>query len=225
MSRSEAVRARQFLAGGKDYHRLLLDHWLPAAGIVADVGCGYGRITNVYDRPGRRVVGFELNQSDLLAARAVDGKPFVAADAAALPLPDSSVNAYVGLGLVEVVPDGAAVLREAHRVLVDGGLIYLTVPYLNRRRTHTGTAAWRGMTVPAFTAKSASALLAPAGFTVVATRPSSLAWGFGKFGRVASRVLPSVIGREDDRRATYRLLAPLLRPYANSLLIIGKKGA
>ncbi len=137
---------------------------------------------------------------------------------------DGTLAAYIGLGLVELDPSGGVVvLRAARRVLLDGGLIYLTVPLLNRRRKRSGTAVWRGRRVPAFSIEAASALLTAAGFAVAGTRPSSLASGFGRFGRAAARLLPSMIGREDEPTMAYRVLAPLLKPYANSLLIIGRK--
>jgi len=219
-----AARAFQFLASGKDYHRLLLDRWLPATGIVVDVGCGLGRVTNFYDRPARRVFGADLDRDALAAARDVAGKSFVVSNACALPFRTGAVDAYVGLGILELDPTGgAALLREASRVLSATGLIYLTVPFLNRRRRGSGTATWGGREVPAFSAESAGRLFAAAGFVVERTRPSSLAWSLGPFGRPAARLFRSVIGREDDRTPAYRVIAPLLKPYANSLLVIGRK--
>jgi SAM-dependent methyltransferase len=219
-----AARAFQFLASGKDYHRLLLDAWLPAAGIVVDVGCGLGRVTNVYDRPARRVFGTDLDRDALVAARAVAGKPFLIGDACALPFRSGAADAYVGLGILELDPTGGrALLSEAWRVLKADGSIYLTVPFLNRRRRRTGTATWHGREVPAFSAESAGRLLTAAGFVVERTRPSSLAWSLGPLGRPAARLVHSVIGREDERTLVYRTIAPLLKPYANSLLVIGRK--
>jgi SAM-dependent methyltransferase len=221
---TQAARAFRFLASGKDYHRLLLDAWLPQTGVVIDVGCGLGRVTNFYDRPARRVFGADLDRDALAAAREVAGKSFLVCDAGALPFRSGAADAYVGLGILELDPTGGrALLSEAWRVLKADGSIYLTVPFLNRRRRRAGTAMWGGRVVPAFSPESAGRLLTAAGFVVERTRPSSLAWSLGPFGRPAARLFHAVIGREDERTPAYKVIAPLLKPYANSLLVMGRK--
>ena len=52
---------------------------------------------------------------------------FVEASAAAVPLPDASVDLIISSFVLQLVPDRLAVLREAHRLLRPGGVIaYVT---------------------------------------------------------------------------------------------------
>jgi ubiquinone/menaquinone biosynthesis C-methylase UbiE len=104
---------------------------LPARidGDVLEVACGTGLLTRrLLDRlaPGARLVATDLNDAMLVYARRKLGEhPNVewrTADAVALPFPDGSFGAVVcQLGLM-FVPDKAAAMREARRVLAPGGL-------------------------------------------------------------------------------------------------------
>jgi SAM-dependent methyltransferase len=53
----------------------------------------------------------------------------------ALAVRDGTIGAYISLGVVEHDPDGPdAILAEARRVLAPGGVIVVSVPYLNGLR-------------------------------------------------------------------------------------------
>jgi len=56
--------------------------------------------------------------------------PDVFADAAALPLPDASMDGVVCLEVLEHVPDPARVIREIARVLKPGASAWLSMPFL-----------------------------------------------------------------------------------------------
>jgi SAM-dependent methyltransferase len=220
-----AERAYQFVVSGRDYHKPFLDRWLPQQGVIADVGCGLGRIANVYDRIGRRAIGIDLDFESLTAAHAHHGVTFVRADGTRLPIRDGRLAAYVGLGVIEFDGVGGTVaLREAHRALRPGGIVYLTVAFRNVWRRKTGRVHWHGFDLPSFTEDEARRLLDATGFDVQLTRRSSLAWGLGPLRRVAP-LLPGALVREDETSWSYRLLFPLLRPAANTLLVIGRKRA
>jgi SAM-dependent methyltransferase len=212
--------SRNYIAFGQDWNRPFLDAWLPQSGTVADVGCGQARVSTFYHRTDRPVVGVDLLESDLAAARRLSFAPFVAGDAFTLPFRSGSLAGYVGLGIAEYGPE--EVVAEAHRVLAPGALLYLSVTYRNVQRRLGRKAIWRGIEVHTLSCPSVVALLERRGFTVSLVHRCSLAWGLGRL-RAASRLFPAALIREDSGALSYRLLAPLLRPFANSVLVIAHK--
>ncbi|MCU1485132.1 MAG: SAM-dependent methyltransferase [Actinomycetia bacterium] len=212
-----AATAHRYLAEGRDYHRPHLDRELPEHGIVVDVGCGPGRVPSLYHRPGRAVIGVEPDPVTSRGFHQFSGAPGLAGFAQHLPFRTGSVDAYVGLGIVELDPDG--VVAEARRVLRPGALLYVSVPF--RPRARKAPTEWSGYPITAFSEADVAALLERHGFTVDRVRRSSLAWGLGRF-RFLARLFPTALLREDEASRSYRLLAPLARPFANSLLVIAR---
>lgn len=209
-----------YLAAGRDYNRPHLDRAMPSRGIVIDVGCGYGRVPALYNNAYRTVIGVEIEHSLVRAMREVSCAPGLVGVAQALPLPSGTVDCYIGLGTVGVVePDPDPVLREARRVLRPGGVLYLSITFAPRLRRPPKT--WRMYPITSFSEAEAKALLERHGFTVELTRRTSLAWGLGPF-RFLARLFPAALLREDERTLSYRLLAPLTRPFANLLLVIAR---
>lgn len=90
--------------------------------VVLDVGAGDAPYRELFAHTDYRTVDWAASVHDL--ARASD---FVAS-ADALPVEDASVGAVVFTQVLEHVPDPVAVLTEAHRVLVPGGRLLVTVP-------------------------------------------------------------------------------------------------
>jgi SAM-dependent methyltransferase len=107
----------------------MLDVALPAglggAGVVADVGCGNGLYLAELARRGhgRRLIGADLSPGMLRAARqrTGPGPALVAADAAALPLRDSSADLTLAMHMLYHVPEPEVALRELRRVTHPGG--------------------------------------------------------------------------------------------------------
>jgi ubiquinone/menaquinone biosynthesis C-methylase UbiE len=109
---------------------------LPARidGDVLETACGTGLLTRrLRDRlpPGLRLVATDLNGAMLEYARRRLGEPpgveWQTADAVALPFPDGSFGAVVCQLGIMFVPDKAAAMREARRVLAPGGLFAFLV--------------------------------------------------------------------------------------------------
>jgi len=95
---------------------------LPPDARVLDLGCGAG---HSYERLApRETVGVDLD------AGALEGqaRETHVADMRALPFADGTFGAVLSVQSLEHVPDGAAVLREARRVLAPGGVAVFVTP-------------------------------------------------------------------------------------------------
>jgi ubiquinone/menaquinone biosynthesis C-methylase UbiE len=104
---------------------------------ILEVGCGAGHLT-VELSAHNRVVAIDTSSRMLARARRrvpSQSTTFLRADAAHVPLPDSSVDVVVGLGVLPWVPDPSAVLAEVARVLRVGGQAVMNVD--NRWRLAT----------------------------------------------------------------------------------------
>lgn len=100
---------------------------------VLEVACGTGIVTrHLRERlpAGARLVATDLNQPMIDHARrrleGVRGIEWQQADACALPFPDKSFDAVVCQFGLMFVPDKPLALRQARRVLADGGTLLLS---------------------------------------------------------------------------------------------------
>ncbi len=108
---------------------------------VVDVGTGSGVLAlEAFDRwPEARVIGVDPSTGMLAMARqretrrgGADGRiAWLEASADALPLPDAAVDLVISSFALQLVPDRAAALREAYRVLRPGGRLTF-VTWLDR---------------------------------------------------------------------------------------------
>jgi SAM-dependent methyltransferase len=113
----------------------LLTRALPRAGLVLEAGCGLGQYVVLLREHGWRVVGADWSVEALAACRRVAPAPLAAMALDALALRDGALAAYVSLGVVEHDRRGPdAILAEARRVLATGGVLVVSVPYVNGLR-------------------------------------------------------------------------------------------
>ena len=112
-------------------HRLITDGTeLPPGTRLLEVGCGVGAVLAVLGQeyPGVGLVGVDIEPAQLAFARghlerAGVEATLVEGDALALPFADGSFDHVWTMWLLEHVADPPAALREARRVLADGGRI------------------------------------------------------------------------------------------------------
>lgn len=109
---------------------LIHESLAPLAGKrVVDIGCGAGTLARRLVDAGARVTGIDPGAAALARARAaVPEARFEAATGEALPFPDASFDGAVMLNSLHHVPDPAAALAEAARVLAPGGLLVVVEP-------------------------------------------------------------------------------------------------
>jgi SAM-dependent methyltransferase len=108
--------------GAADNAAAVLDLLGPGEGLCLDIGCGTGLYSDILAATGRTVVGLDRSTDQLRIAQS-RSRDIVQADASALPFRDATFAAIAALWISTDVDDFAAVLAEAARVLVPGGLL------------------------------------------------------------------------------------------------------
>src|SRR5689334_1676154 len=119
----------------------------PAGKDAVDIGCGPGALVRELARGGARVVGVEVSEQQLAAARAAEAgerrqsarsRPteavaqprYAVGRAQALPLAAASMDLAIFMRTLHHVEpaDHMAALREVRRVLRPGALLYIAEP-------------------------------------------------------------------------------------------------
>ena len=116
---------------------------VPVGGCVLDDGCGGGGIAVSLGEESTFAVGLDLDGrfrgagTRLAAEKAVARLGFVQGDGQRLPFRDGVFDLVVSHSVIEHVVSADAYLRECHRVLRAGGVLYLsTAPYLSLAGAH-----------------------------------------------------------------------------------------
>ncbi len=107
---------------------------LPEGGRLLDVACGNGRLLKML-RQRHSFEGYGTDISEAMtrtARRALPDMTFLTAPADKLPFKDCFFDVVTVCAAFHHFPDVAAFAREAHRVLVPGGRLYVAEIYYHR---------------------------------------------------------------------------------------------
>lgn len=113
---------------------------IQGAGSFAELGCGPGFYATAFAAAHRylRVTGIDRAPAQIALARrravGLTNARFTVGDARALSQPDGAFDRVLASRLLMVVPERAAVLAEARRILAPGGILLLAEPV----RTYSG---------------------------------------------------------------------------------------
>jgi SAM-dependent methyltransferase len=105
------------------YRDAFFDHILPPPGQrTIEIGCGEGRVARDLAALGHRVVGIDSSLTLLHHARVEStDASYTLADGATLPFADGCFDLAVAYNSLQVVADMAGTVREASRVIGQGG--------------------------------------------------------------------------------------------------------
>jgi 2-polyprenyl-3-methyl-5-hydroxy-6-metoxy-1,4-benzoquinol methylase len=107
----------------------LIEEIMSVPGRLLDVGCGYGFFLKEMVQRDWQAEGIEISTTGLCYARDslgldVSDQPLPRTD-----WPDGCYDVITLFYVIEHLPDPKAVLREAHRLLRPGGLLFLRWPH------------------------------------------------------------------------------------------------
>lgn len=97
-----------------------ISHFVERDKVVLDLGCGERKISK------------DVISVDLIKNKNVD----IVANAAEIPLRENSIDLIVCTAVLEHVEDVEKTITEMRRVLKNGGIIYLEVPFLQNYHAH-----------------------------------------------------------------------------------------
>ena len=116
-----------------------LEKHLPAGGVILEGGCGLGQYVVYFRNRGYRVIGGDLDLSALRIHRqTLSDSPLLGLDLRRIPVAEGTLGAHISIGVVEDVEEGPQeLLREFYRTLAPGGILLLSVSWVNGYRRLT----------------------------------------------------------------------------------------
>jgi len=105
--------------------------WVSDEGSILDYGCGYGRVLGkLFEEGYEHLIGLDFSPAMIATARAqYPDIVFEVVESSTIPLPDASVDGVLLFRVLTRIPTDEgqrALLKEVHRVLSRGGLLYIS---------------------------------------------------------------------------------------------------
>ena len=135
----EDISIARLISGTNKKDNLLLNvlmKYLPKEGRILDGGCGLGAWVITLKNLGYNIEGIDFSKKLIERIQKHDSTTSVKiGNVLNLDYPDNFFQSYISLGVVEHFEEGPKVaLLEAHRVLCNGGVLLVSVPYFNPLR-------------------------------------------------------------------------------------------
>ncbi|MFC1871155.1 class I SAM-dependent methyltransferase [Chloroflexota bacterium] len=101
---------------------------------ILDGGCGAGRHVIYFGKLGYDIDGVDFSSVAVASGKSFDSSLKISeASVLDLPFGSETFDYYLSFGVLEHFIDGPEEgLKEAHRILKKGGMLFLSVPYMNR---------------------------------------------------------------------------------------------
>jgi 2-polyprenyl-3-methyl-5-hydroxy-6-metoxy-1,4-benzoquinol methylase len=115
----------------KDHYSLFLELLAsshPPGSTVLDIGCGAGFFLKAAESLGWEVSGTEISEAAAGYGRSVTKVRVYLGNLEAQSLPSESTAAVTMLDILEHLSDPLRTLREAHRILKEGGMLIISTP-------------------------------------------------------------------------------------------------
>lgn len=168
----------------------VFDHYFPRPGKILEGGCGLGQFVVHYRRRGYDIEGVDFSPLAIARLKALDPTlPVALGDVRKLPYADGALGCYYSGGVVEHFEEGPTeALAEARRVLAPGGVLLITVPYVNWIRHGQSLLGmrrrWWDIDTVLLERRSRMAVEPPAAPDM---RFAEYVFGRGEFGRILER--------------------------------------
>jgi len=112
---------------------------LPKSGLILEGGCGLGQYVLLFQKQGYNIIGGDFSLKALQSHRQLFGKsPLMGLDLCYMACPDNTFQAHISIGVIEHFEEGPIqILAEIYRTLAPGGVLLLSVPWINGYRRLT----------------------------------------------------------------------------------------
>lgn len=151
---------------------------------ILEGGCGTGRWVFYLKEMGYDIIGVEWSKEVVDQVKVWDPNvPIIVGDIFNLDFPDSFFQTYISLGVIEHHENYSMALKEAYRVICNGGFLLCTVPYFNPiRRIKNIFGAYKAKVGETFfeyrfTKKEIIMHVKDAGFEIIEVDPFSVPYG------------------------------------------------
>lgn len=206
----------------------------PAPGArLVDIGCGSGAFVKRARSLGYAAEGLEFDENAVRAAQAA-GLDVRQGSLPDTGLPDAHYEAATLSQVIEHVHDPLAALRDIHRILKPGSLLWVATPNANAAGHRRYGPDWRGLEPPRhlvlFSPEALQLALEKAGFTDIRFQPpgDTAVWFFEASRRVAEGVPPGTpVTLGAAEKAEARRVDCLARRDARAgeeLVVVARKG-
>jgi len=114
----------------------IVKRYLPPGSTILEGGCGLGQIVHALHYQGYKAIGVDFAPETIKNINeAIPELDVRYGDVRALEFPDNCLDGYISGGVIEHFWGGyAPIIKEMHRTLREGGLLFITFPHLSLLR-------------------------------------------------------------------------------------------